>query len=346
MSNLLLVSDLHLTDNPQDEYRWIVFPQLAGLCEEFKVKTIFFLGDVWDRKDRHSGTLLNRTVAELSWLQDITSASIYVLMGNHDEPVNGVPYWSFLDALNSIHYVTEPFLHPDLNIWLLPFSSNPVEAWKDLPLRQARALFLHQTVEGALIENDRKIEKVPHPMPILPRGALVYSGDVHRPQTVGGVTYVGTPYPTRFGETWPGRVLILDEELRYREVALQNLRKVIIDCDSPEQFHRKLLQGEAAKDDQVRVRCQLDQETITSWTEMELGIRNIAKTFELNLLSVEATFVQVMPKAEDTSITQTENVEQLPPAEILNLFAKDEGLSEEVVDVGQDLIRLALGGQK
>ena len=42
----ILIADLHLTDNPLEEYRWKVFDWLEDLKEEYDIDDIFLLGDI------------------------------------------------------------------------------------------------------------------------------------------------------------------------------------------------------------------------------------------------------------------------------------------------------------
>ena len=345
-NKILLISDLHLTDNPLEDYRWRVFSQACALCDEHKVREVFILGDMWDRKDRHSATLLNRTVQELGTLIALTGVKIRILMGNHDAPIAGTPYWDFLNSLG-FRYVTTPYFDPDYEIWLLPFSPNPAEEWKEFPFQRSKALFMHQTVAGAAIEGSRKIEKAPNPMPIFPRGIPIYSGDVHRPQTVGSVTYIGTPYPTRFGEDWDCRALLLDSDnfKAFQELPLNNLRRRIMDVKAVEELGMLLETGYVERGDQVRVRFHLNQDNFTRWATDELKVRAWAEQNSIILLSVEAVLEQTITRGEDTSVAQAENVEQLAPEDILRLFAQDSDLSDEVQARGLELVAHARGGK-
>src|ERR1035441_7279011 len=102
---LLIFSDPHLTDNPLEEYRWTFLEQkLPALIAEHRIDTVWCLGDVVDRKDRHSGELVNRLVSAVLALQ----TPLNILMGNHDGPNADNPaYWSFLSTLPNVKYITE-----------------------------------------------------------------------------------------------------------------------------------------------------------------------------------------------------------------------------------------------
>jgi hypothetical protein len=330
--NALLFTDPHLTDRAQDEYRWAIFDKLAAIAIEECVTHIFDLGDTWDRKDRHSGSLLNRTIKSFTWLAEETGASIYILEGNHDAPTVGQHYWEFLDRVG-VHYITQPSLKA--GIWLLPFSPNPVEDWKGIRFLDAHAIFMHQTVAGSMIEDGRRIEKAPHPMPLLPRGIPIYSGDVHRPQTIGGVTYIGVPHPTRFGESWPNRVfLIKNGEFGHPiEKTVTGMRKLILELNS---FH-ELREVTVHPDDQVKIRYKLLASDMELWPSIEAEIRAWAKHKNVFISSLEANII-----ASDEPGAREQGLEALTtPEEVIRMFGAREQLSEDAVAVGLSVLQEA-----
>jgi len=334
--NSLLSTDWHLTDNPIEEYRWEVFNLLQELAEQHNVKRIYCLGDLWDRKDRHSAKLLNRTVQAFQTLHDETGAEIYILMGNHDCPLIGTPYWSFMNELG-IHYVTEPIL---LNgIWLLPFSSNPKDEWKELKLYDSHAIFMHQTVVGSQIEGDRVIDTEPHPMPLLPRGIPVYSGDVHRPQVVGGVIYVGVPHPTRFGESWPNRVVLIKQgDFRHPQfIAVRTIRRLVVEIEQVQQLDTYQLRA----GDQVRVRYKLNNAEMMQWATREAAILDWASRKSIVIVSIEAILMQDMEDSDSTSQQIDGDFGLLSPEATIRSFSADEGLGDDVMQCGLALLKEA-----
>lgn len=332
--SLIVSTDWHLTDRPQDEYRWQIFEKVYALANEHNLGTILLLGDLWDRKNNHSGVLLNRSIKSFKWLQEETGAEIYVLGGNHDMAIFGQHYWEFLDRMQ-IHYITQPFYH--LDAWLLPFSANPMEDWRGLLLHQARAIFMHQTVAGALIEGNRRIDKTPCPMPPLPRGIPIFSGDVHRPQKVGSITYIGVPHPTRFGESWPNRLFIIKygDYQHPIEISITGVRKLILDICEP----RELFSVITRPGDQVKVKCSLPASQMERWPAIESDVRAWAARHEVLLSSIEASIV-----IEDKEATgATENVAALTvPQEVLRSFAAKEQISDDNVVTGLELLSEAL----
>ena len=58
----IILADLHLDDTPLTEYRWNIFPTIMSLCKDYNIKLIDILGDITDKKDRHSAILTNRLI--------------------------------------------------------------------------------------------------------------------------------------------------------------------------------------------------------------------------------------------------------------------------------------------
>ena len=329
----LFTADLHLVDTVQEEYRWGIFDTLEAICQKIKIDIICIAGDATDRKDRHPGALVNRFVSSLEKLQKNTNARIVIIAGNHDQPLKPPYFWDFLNK-TGIQYITKPTLVE--GVFLLPYADNPVQEWKELKLEEASAIIMHQTVAGSRVEGDFVIEHAPHPVPIFPRGVPVYSGDVHRPQEINGVTYIGVPHPTRFGETWPNRVLHISSDSwhLYDEIPIVGVRRAILDIDSAAALNAT----DYKKGDQLRIRYKLTNDTLSSWPVEELAIYDWARSREVAIISLEASLEAVA----STTITTTGSVAEatiMPPADLLRAFSQSEKLAPEVVEFGLNLLQ-------
>lgn len=330
---LLLTADLHLTDSPLEEYRWqFMEVMLPRLVKDNQIAKVWILGDLTDRKDRHSSNLVNRLVNTFKNLTTPTS----ILMGNHDEPISGTPYWSFLSEVEGVDYLTKPSQW--INTLCLPFSSNPLEDWKDYAenFKHFGSIFMHQTLSGAKVEGNKILEHG-HTLPIFPRDIPVYSGDVHRPQTIGSITYIGTPFPVRFGEDWPGRVLILDTSdfSKYQEIILPSIRRTIVELDSESINNFK--SSDWKKGDQLRIRYHLSTSLLATWPEHELRIKDTIEKSGATLVSLEAILKQEKD-LNDTARVKSTNLEMLNAEETLRAFGNEEKLSQELVEIGLSII--------
>lgn len=263
-------------------------------------------------------------------MRDKTQAIIILLAGNHDKPLTGPYFWEFINHQSNIFYITHPV--SDSDIYLLPFSSNPVEDWKDLDLASKSALFMHQTVAGVLVEGDRRLESR-HKLPLLPN-IPIFSGDVHRPQICGNIVYIGVPHPVRFGESWANRVILIQDGdfKNYREIPVTSIKRDIVDISSSQELN----QAKYKSGDMLRVRYNLTGQDLTAWPKEEQFIRNWAKERGVIIASLEAKITGESLKAEAQAVDQ---LELMKPADVVKTFCEQEKLSQDVLDMGLELLK-------
>ena len=336
---MILTADLHLTDSSEDAYRWVIFKELRRIAAETHDTEIVILGDLTDRKDRHSSELVNRLIQELSALAD--KNDITILMGNHDRPINGRPFWQFLDRINSrsLRFVTKPLDRAGGSELYLPYAANPAEEWAQVKLSGRKVIFIHQTVTGAIGNNGHELEN--KKMVSFPRGVRVYAGDIHVPQKVGPVTYVGAPYPIKFGDDYPCRILSLDS--RYgiaQEHLLTPPAKRILRISSLEELGRITINPS----DKLRVFYSLPIAHLESWPDIKTKIENWSDSVWASLVSVEPTIVG---RAADAGSTpdepQTERFDALTSEGILRAFAEAEGVSDSMLNYALALTKKLAG---
>lgn len=325
--NYLLYSDTHFTDKPIEEYRWKIFPFLTEQALKYDVKKIICLGDLVDRADRHSGLLVNYLVEMYADLKHDTKAELTILAGNHDKPLQRPYFWEFLSRVG-VDYLTNPIY--DWNrVLYLPFSSNAVKEWGVFH-SDTKAILMHQTIEGAIVEDDRRIPSSPYPLPPLPH-IPIYSGDVHRPQSIDNITYVGAPYPVRFGETWDTRIIVIQNDDWQNPISIQvpSIKRAILDIHNS----KELLSFNYKTDDQLKIRYHLKSDSLTSYAEEEIVIRKWAKDRGITIVSIEPQLVGEL-KTQDKSAVS----ELMPPKEVIRTFAEQEKLSEDVAQMGQEIL--------
>lgn len=331
---MILTADWHLTDQPQDEYRWLVFAQLNELLQQTGPTEVQILGDLTDRKDKHSGELTNRLVAELVDGLHPNAHSINIIMGNHDKPLRGTPFWHFLNrsARRGLRFCTEP-THTDTGYILLPFHDNPEQRWADLDLSQYRAAFIHQPVDGVLGENGYAVKG--SPMPLWPRRIKVYAGDIHKPQKVGKVQYVGAPHHVKFGDDYPCRMLIVDDKTFEieREVILSPPAKALVEITSVEQLEAY----DFGPGDQVKIRFSLPSSDLENFAADERKIAAWAEARGIRVGSLETLVIEPARQSADEGDSSDD------PREVLAAFAEAEGLDEARLEVGMALLQETIG---
>jgi Calcineurin-like phosphoesterase len=320
---ILIWTDSHFDDNPSNEYRWKIFEVICKIAKQKNVSAIYHLGDFVDKKDRFSGAFVNRLVYEMRAMSTI--APLTILRGNHDLPLNGPAFFEFLnDIREPITYVVDPILKPDH--LLLPFSHSPVDEWSGISLKDFKAAFMHQTPSGAVSENGISLDGIR--LPLFPRGMKVYTGDAHVQQKVKNIVCVGCPYPIKFGDVFPCRILLLDSnsfEIVEEIVPDIHFQKKVLRISSLEDLKTAKLNP----DDQVRIEFAVSSDQIEKWGETEQAIATWAKQSGVSIASIEAIVEQ-----NQSTISDLEE----SPKELLRQFANDEKINKELLDVGFALL--------
>ena len=268
----LITSDIHVTDKPRDEYRWTLFPWIRDFVERRTIEGqvfnhLFILGDLTHEKDGHSAKLVNRVVEEMMALTDFF-AHIWILKGNHDFVDPREPFFGFLDELRRIHFVVGPRRYREF--MLLPYSKRPRKEWKKLDFFGTDYVFTHQTFNGALASNGQQLEGLSSKFFDPMTDARVISGDIHVPQDVGSVTYVGSPHPVNFGDGFEPRVLYFDGS-KLQSVRRSTIAKSKVTIDHPTELYDEGI----SSGDQVKVILQLRRRDFSAWREHKAEIAEI-----------------------------------------------------------------------
>ena len=322
---MILTADWHLDDKPENNYRWEVFRALEKLLATTEEKEIFVLGDLGDRKDRHSADLVNRVFDEFNGLL-AHGADIHVIMGNHDAPLNGPAYWEILNNIQGkLNFYSEPAALGDLI--LLPYTPNPSSDWSDIDWDAYKAAFLHQPIAGG-IYNGGKLEHG-SAMPVFPRKLHAYAGDLHYPQVVKGVTYVGSPSRVRFGDNHSCRLLVLNSDYEIAEELVLDspLKSIVTITDMSELKSLEWLPG-----DMLRVRFEFEPGRHEGFPVEVQRIREWADKEGVVLASVEGVVMQ------DKAVVEAPRFDADPVA-VMAAFAKQEGLDEGLVEAGNWLLK-------
>lgn len=255
-----MTGDIHLTDSPRDAYRWRVFENLARAAESEKAAAIAILGDVFDRKDGHKSALVNRCVDEVAALAD--RWPVHILTGNHDYIDPAQPFLRFLDRVPNVRwYVGKPqrVEIAGVPVFVIPHTHSATEDFADIEVPEdVELVMMHQTVCGADVGGwtmDHGLD----PEAVAPTiGRTIVSGDVHVPQSVGPITYIGAPHPINFGDEWACRFLVYKStgRLRLKAVPVPSIRKRVVVLDgSSDELPTDLREG-----DQIKVQVALRRE--------------------------------------------------------------------------------------
>lgn len=330
---MILTADWHLTDAPDDEYRWAVFDRLLDYCKLREDWDVHILGDLCDRKDRHSGLLVNRLLQGLRRLIK-AGCDINIIMGNHDEPMSGPPYWRILNNVDGVRFWTKPEQLTD-NLILLPYTPD-VGSWTDyLDVDYTGLLFLHQPVSGALLEHGTAISWGGNHDLNLPAGCIAFAGDIHTPQTLNNLTYVGAPHPVKFGDSYQTRMLHINRKgkILHKHV-FRATQRFMLDLNRDSELE----EIDAKPGDQAKVRFNLEPDEIQMWPIYRKATENWAKECGVNLMSIQsAVAFEAVHSANDVPIGLDSD-----PLVVFDEYCKEEGLPDVTQLWGRKMLETEL----
>lgn len=273
---------------------------------------LIIAGDLNDTKAIIRAEVANRLIEILS----LAKTPVYILVGNHDlinekgheHSLNFLrPYATIIDKPSFI-------TRGNSSITMVPYLSNSVF------LQESKWYFntiiiMHQGVKGAwmgdYIQDKTSIDRT--------FNVPVISGHYHRHQTVGSVTYIGSPYTMSFGEAndGPKGFLILNSDGTYIRQIL-NLRKHVVIETHVDDLTRPI--QNLNKDDLLWIKI--------SGTSGEL--KKINKDELREQLKIPCSFkLDLIPTDDGRSELKDDESKQLTNAEIFDNVIDTTNLTEE-----------------
>jgi hypothetical protein len=197
-------------------------------------------------------------------------------------------------------------------------------------IKEGDGVFCHQLFTGAVSETGALLSGINTTALEARKPKWVFAGDIHKPQTVGPVTYTGSPYQTRFGENYAPRVVLFDTEtLELTDLYYPSPRKITLQITD-------VLQSEtwgAKKGDHVKVILNLPPEEVTSWATKKAEIREVCKAQGLEVFGVE---LEVTSSPERISL---KDPEAKTDEGIFESFCLANGIMAKTKDAGLALLK-------
>jgi DNA repair exonuclease SbcCD nuclease subunit len=323
---VLVTGDLHFSDNPRDQYRHDFVAQFCKLVTQYKADGVIILGDLTELKDRHSAVLVNQVVSHIHSIAKL--CPVIILPGNHDGPTPLNPFFRFAERISGITWVSTPIEGKNVPIPLkmglnrslfLPYSANYKEDWADMCFSGYDWIFAHQTFHGADVGFGKKLDGIP--LSLFPKDAKVISGDIHVPQKLGQVTYVGSPYSVDFGDDFEPRILLLENN-RARSIPCDGVQKRLVNVQSLKALHeyRGLTKGDILK---IKIRVTQQEK----WPEVRQAARAWGDKNGYWVYSV----IPVMDQAQKAKSDVRGQSVRKSDRDLVQEFARARGLSERVV---------------
>jgi len=319
----LITADLHLGDNPRDVYRHKFMEQLPALLKKHKATRLLVLGDLTEEKDRHSAWLVNKMVEYFFVLHQV--CQVMILRGNHDYIDINNPFFRFLQCIEGIGWIDRPY-EAD-GCLFLPHTTNWKRDWDKLRFEGRDWIFAHNTFEGADVGHGRKLSGIP--TNIFPDDNVI-SGDVHIPQKLGQVEYVGAPYTVDFGDDYEGRVLRLTKH-GVTSIPLTTPQKRLVEVSELKELTKvkHVKQGDILK---VRYFLAADQQP--RWSEIQAAIREWSEKHGYILHTTQPVVVTNRlggEKAKRKVIVRSDQ-------QLLESYAKQRGVDPRTLKTGLTLM--------
>jgi hypothetical protein len=329
---ILLTSDWHFTDSIYDEYKWELFPYLKNLCQFESIDRIFMLGDITEKKDNHPSKLVNKLTESITFLSQ--TVPIIFLQGNHDAVDANIPFFKFLNTLPNVGFITEPqtlYFGDHSDFLFIPYQKEVDNLYRIFHEKiKANYVFIHQTVSGAISQSGHVLEHgldsnfLDHPN--------IFAGDIHKPQKIGNVQYVGSPYHVYFGDNYEGQVIILDTEYCKTQVMKPGfISKFSTDLTSMEELKNM----DIKKGDQMKIKLHLRKEDYYLVSEVRTQIKEYLNDKKAFLMSFE-----IFPIMSDlkTDMSAIINKVKETKEQVVERFGKKETLNQEYIDFGTKLM--------
>lgn len=331
----LVIADLHLSAKARDAYRFEVMATVAGLLEKHKPQYLIILGDLTEEKDYHPAPLVNDVVDIIHSFSKF--CQVIVLRGNHDYTRDDFPFFRFLRRLKNVRWVNavSRLQLDDADCLFLPHTRTYEKDWAKLPqLEEIDWIFAHNTFEGSITEHGKKLSGIPTSFF---DGHHVISGDIHTPQDVGPVTFVGAPYTVDFGDDYEPRALLITGTWKTRKeqsIPLPGPQKRLLEFDTSVigKMEREFNKGDIIK---ARVKLTLAEQ------EKWFSIRDKVKR-ELTALGAVVHLVQPVTVARArTRSVKIERLNVKKDETVVQEYGKQISIPAPTLKVGLSFLKEA-----
>lgn len=344
--SIIITTDLHFTDSEKDSYMLDVLPWLLKQVKYYGVTHVFILGDITDKKDKHPSRLVNKIADGLAALAK--HCTVYVLKGNHDYYEEDTAFFSFLNHIDNIFFVSDihefsirgsdVFSADDKQIFL-PHTRTPEEDWKKIDFSEYDYVYMHETINGSRASNGQLMDGLDGST-LKDVKKKIYSGDIHVPQKLikGKFVYIGCPYRVRFNDEFEPRVLLLTKGAKEKDLYFDCLKRhTLVIRESSNILELAESEG-ITSGDQVKIRVRLSRSELVEWQSIKSDIKDVCED-----LGIDISGIELQQKKRVKRNTKSEDFSVVDPKKntnsIIDDYAKKENLDKNIVKVGKVLVR-------
>lgn len=335
---------MHLTNNPSEKYRHDFVRDLPRIIKTRRVDAVAILGDLTEEKDRHSAQLVNAVVEELAAIAEV--CPLLAMMGNHDYRNEGHPFFAFVQRIKDITWVDKvgdassslptPITRGIFQGCLfLPHTRNHERDWAvvKLPFKDYRFIFAHNTFDGSKTPAGKSLEGIPVSVFGKIANNKVIAGDVHTPQAVGPVTYVGAPYTVDFGDEFDPRMIEINGYTFSSISVKQWTQKRLLVLDDLNVWTKRMQDAKIKEGDIVKVRLHVKD--MTDWASLHADILKLCNKLGVQLFRAE-------PIIEHKALRRQHRVrpeDVADDATIVKQYAKRHDIDAKTLAVGMELLK-------
>jgi len=349
---LLITADIHLSPRPDHEYRWKVMESLGNWVEQDDdVAAIVIAGDLVDAKDHHSAVFVNRVVDSIATMA-AAGKRIFIMKGNHDYVDADCPFFRFLEEIAEVVYISHPINFPvdGQEVLLIPHvkSWNPRAGWRvAYPLDDGyNVIICHQTFGGAEASNGHTLPGVPLATVSAKRtgGTRVIAGDIHVPQTIGNVTYVGSPHPVAFGDTFEPGIVEWDlDEQKLTRIKRTTIRRLVMNYKWDDHMSMVPIDDTfiPREGDHVKFRYHGERSEHADWSEIRSRYLKEAERVGFTVFSTEFVVTDTArPKRWPRRETFNEEYDRksVTDNEEFESYCEESAVPKEYLETGRSMI--------
>lgn len=337
-------SDTHFSNRPQDEYRWSLFPFLENLIRESGARYLFFLGDLTEQKDEHTGELVNRIFRNLRKLANAltensqSNATIFMLSGNHCGLSADKSFFRFLHRglMGKILYFSKP---AEIGLFqqkylFLPHTRDFSTYTRAYDFKKYDRVFFHQPIAGAVTENGDKL-KDGIDASVFDGCPQAIGGDVHVPQVLGNARFVGAPHVLRYGDMFTPQVLIETAgKGDLRGVLVPGIRKAVVGCQNAAEFAALALR----RGDMARVTVTLPRAQFGQWEDISREIQVYAEKRGIILGSLKLAEAVVRQRMRDITCVES-RATTADPKMVLSTYAREKRIDRGLLKYADEVLK-------
>lgn len=343
---ILITSDIHLTSNPDHEYRWEIFDVLYRHCVNFADSCVIFAGDLTEKKNGHSAELVNRMANAMCDLADV--ANVYILPGNHDSTPGGEMFFGFLKLIGRTDSAGDIRVFNRLRmeeicgrkVLFVPFDVTIEDA---LDFRAGRTksdiAILHHSFKGVRTSSGYKLDHGHDLKGVGDLATIVVSGDIHERQKFGPVNYIGTPYPIDFDEQHECRIIqIPDGRIpKIKSIPVNIVKKHTLSVHTLKELGQAL--SPMVGENQVKVRWHLSTADLSKSSELYSAIVALCVKKIVKLTGGVEFLISDQPAGGIESVTIKDPTEMTSVRLVLDQYIKMKKLKGSLVKTGKRIAR-------